>query len=381
MRNSFPINENPKIDVFILGIDGYLGYSLALYLKNKGYTIAGMDNFSRRNMVTEVGGHSAIPIDDRKVDWDVWQGNVTDYDALKGVLQTYNPKTIVHFAEQPSAPYSMIDWKHASFTHINNVVGTLNVLWAMKEVCPEAHLIKLGTMGEYGTPNIDIPEGFFTITYRGRKDTLPFPKQAGSWYHQTKVHDSNNIIMACKIWGLRSTDINQGPVYGVKTKDMDLKEYKTRFDFDGVFGTALNRFVAQALIEYPLTVYGKGGQTRGYLHINDSMEAIEIAIKNPPKQGEYRVFNQWAEKFSINELADIVIKTAKTQGLKAEKIENPRIELEKHYYNPDHQTLYDMGWKPRKMKIMLPEMFKDLKPFVDRIEAKKDFIKPNIKWK
>ena len=172
---------------------------------------------------------------------------------------------MVHFAEQRAAPYSMIDRKHAVFTQVNNVVGTLNLLFAIREFRPDCHLVKLGTMGEYGTPNIDIEEGYITIEHNGRKDVLPFPKQPGSFYHLSKVHDSHNIMFACRIWGLRATDLNQGVVYGTVTDEMALDEALiNRFDYDEVFGTVLNRFCAQAAVGHPLTVYGKGGQTRGY---------------------------------------------------------------------------------------------------------------------
>ncbi len=333
----------------------------------------------------EIGSHSAVPIlspEERQKYIPFEVGDMLDYQKVEDVLQRFRPDAIVHFAEQPAAPYSMIDVQHAVFTQKNNVLGTLNLLWAMKEICPDAHLIKLGTMGEYGTPNIDISEGFFEIEFRGRKDRLPFPKQAGSWYHQTKVHDSNNILFACRIWGLRSTDINQGPVYGSKTDEMKEDWQRTRFDFDQSFGTALNRFCSQAVIGFPLTPYGRGGQIRGYININDSMQAIRLIIDNPPKQGEYRVFNQWIEKFSINQLAEIVKQAAEKIGLKVtiQALNNPRKEAEEHYYNPDNQGLFRLGLKPRGLKEVVPQTIKDLIKFKDRIEAKKDFIKPTIKW-
>ena len=372
--------------VLILGIDGYLGWPLAIYLKERGYEVFGIDNFLRRKMVEEVGSHSAVPILDfqeriKYIPFEV--GDLIDYSKVKEILKEIQPDAIVHLGEQPSAPYSMIDVEHAVFTHRNNVEGTLNLLWAMKEICPQAHLIKLGTMGEYGTPNIDIPEGFFEIEFRGRKDTLPFPKQAGSWYHWTKVHDSNNIMFACKVWGLISTDLNQGPVYGTKIDEMKEDWQRTRYDFDHVFGTALNRFCAQAVIGYPLTPYGKGGQVRGYLNINDTMQCIRLCIDNPPKEGEYRVFNQWIEKFSPNELAEIVKEIGDQMNLnvKIQPVENPRIEAEEHYYNPDNQGLYKLGLKPRGLRDIIPQTLKDLMQFKDRIEAKRESIRPTIKWK
>jgi len=368
--------------VLIAGGDGYLGYPLCLYLTKKGYKVVSVDNLSRREWVTEIGSHSAIPIEDRDYDWETVYIDITKYDTISSILRTYMPDVIIHLAEQPSAPFSMIDVRHAVFTHENNVNGTLNVIWAMKEYCPNAVLIKLGSMGEWGCPNIDIPEGFFEIEYRGRKDTLPFPRQAPSYYHQTKVHDSNNIMFACKIWGLKSIDIMQGPVYGSMIDEVD-SEHKTRYDFDAVFGTVLNRFCAQAVIDYPLTVYGKGEQIRGYININDSMRCIELCINQSLEKGEYRVINQWTEKFTINELAELVKQESKQIGFKVRinHIDNPRVEKEEHYYNPDHQKIYDMGLKPRKLKGIIIPTLKDLLQYKDRIEQKKDFILPTIDWK
>lgn len=278
----------------------------------------------------------------------------------------------------------MVDVHHCTFTQANNLIGTLNILYAMKETCPHAHLVKLGTMGKYGTPNIDIPEGFFTIEYRGRNDTLPFPRQSGSWYHWTKVHDSNNIMFACKIWGLQSTDIMQGVVFGARIYEMgDDERLLTRFDFDQCFGTAVNRYCAEAVIGHPLTPFGKGFQRRGFLPLRDSMQCITIAIENPPKKGEYRVFNQFEEVYNVTELALKVQKTGNKLGLNVEvrNLENPRKEMEEHYYNPDHKHLLDLGYKPthdveQELRIML----KDLMKYKDRILEKKNVLIPDIRW-
>lgn len=284
----------------------------------------------------------------------------------------------------PSAPYSMVDVHHATYTQTNNIVGTLNMLYAMKEVCPQAHLVKLGTMGEYGTPNIDIPEGFFEIEYRGRKDRLPFPRQAGSWYHQTKVHDSHNIMFACKIWGICSTDIMQGVVFGTRIDEMgDDERLVTRFDFDQSFGTAVNRFCAEAAIGHPLTLFGKGWQKRGFLPLRDSMQCMTIAIENPPKQGEYRVFNQFEEVYSVTELAQKIQKVGNKLGLKVEirNLENPRKEMEEHYYNPDHEHLLNLGYKPtHDVEKELEITLKDLIKYKFRIEARKEILIPDIRW-
>ncbi|MFC1976017.1 NAD-dependent epimerase/dehydratase family protein, partial [Chloroflexota bacterium] len=276
------------------------------------------------------------------------------------------------------------DVDHATFTQTNNVIGTLNILFAMRDITPEAHLVKLGTMGEYGTPNVDIPEGFFTIEYRGRTDTLPFPRQAGSWYHQTKVHDSNNVMFACKIWGLRSTDIMQGVVYGTRIDEMnDDERLLTRLDFDQSFGTAINRFCCQTVIDAPITPFGKGHQKRGFLPLRDSMQCLTLAIENPPQTGEYRIFNQFEEVYDVTELAHKIQQVARELGLKGEilNLENPRREAEEHYYNPDHQHLLDLGYQPtHNMAGELQIMLSDLIKYRERINAKKEVLIPDIHW-
>ena len=381
--------------VLIAGMDGYLGWTLSMYLTNRGHEVVGVDNFSRRKSVEEIGSWSAIPIrnmDERSKafkevygkDIEFYEGDLREYHFVRGIIKKYKPDTIVHFGEQPCAPYSMIDVDHALSTMTNNIVGTMNILYALHQVSPHTHLLKLGTMGEYGTPNIDIPEGFFEIAYRGRKDKLPFPRQAGSWYHQTKVHDTHNIMFACKIWDLRSTDIMQGVVYGTRTNDMTDDRLLTRFDFDEVWGTALNRFCAQAIIGHPLTPYGLGEQIRGFIALRDSMQCLTIATENPPDKGEYRVFNQFDETYTINELAETVQKVGNKLGydVKIQHPENPRVEAEKHYYNPDHEKLYKLGFKPaHPLEEELEIMFKDLEKFKERILAKKERIMPTVYWR
>ena len=381
--------------VMIAGMDGYLGWSLAQYLVARGHEVAGADCFLRRKWVQEMGSQSAMPIvemDARLVAFKEThrtgvlfeEGDFRDYAFVEGLFRAFQPEAVVHFGEMPAAPYSMIDVDHCVFTQTNNIVGTLNILHAMKNICPSAHLVKLGTMGEYGTPNIDIPEGFFTIEYRGRQDTLPFPRQAGSWYHQTKVHDSHNIMFACKIWGLRSTDIMQGVVFGTRIPEMgDDERLLTRFDFDQCFGTAINRFCAQAAIGHSLTPYGKGHQRRGFLPLRDSMQCLTIAITNPPAEGEYRVFNQFEEVYDIYELAEKVVRVAAALGLEAEvrRLENPRMELEEHYYNPDHQHLLDLGYKPtHDVEAEMRLALQDLMRYRDRIEDVRSVLIPDIRW-
>ena len=290
---------------------------------------------------------------------------------------------MVHFGEQRSAPYSMIDREHSVFTQVNNVVGTLNILYCIKEYFPDCHLIKLGTMGEYGTPNIDIEEGYITIEHNGRTDTLPYPKQPGSFYHLSKVHDSHNIQFACKIWGLRATDLNQGVVYGVLTEETGMDEVLiNRLDYDGVFGTALNRFCIQAAIGHPLTVYGTGGQTRSFLDIRDTVRCIELAVKNPADVGQFRVFNQFTELFSIKDLALMVQKAGNAIGLNVEinNLENPRVEAEEHYFNAKNTKLLDLGLNPHYLSdSLLDSLLNFATKYKGRIDKKQ--ILPTVSWR
>jgi UDP-sulfoquinovose synthase len=381
--------------IFIAGVDGYLGWPLSMYLTSRGHEVAGADCYHRRDWVAEMGSQSATPIrrmterlqafrENFATNLQFIRGDMTDYNFVWDFFRAFQPEAIVHLAEMPSAPYSMIDVHHSVFTHTNNLLGTINILHAMRDVSPEAHLVKLGTMGEYGTPNIDIPEGFFEIEYRGRKDTLPFPKRAGSWYHQTKVHDTNNIMFACRIWGLRSTDIMQGVVFGTRIDEMgDDERLLTRFDFDQSFGTAINRFCAQSVIGMPLSPFGKGHQKRGFLPLRDSMQCLTLAIENPPESKEYRVFNQFEEVYDLTELAVKVQKVAGDLGLKVDvrNLENPRLEPEEHYYNPDHQHLLDLGYAPtRDMEGELKIMLKDLIKYKHRIQARSHALIPDIRW-
>ena len=380
--------------VFIAGVDGYLGWPLAQYLANRGHEVAGADAFLRRKWVDEMGSWSAIPvfdIDERlrafkeRYDADLrfWEGDLRDYALVDEILSDFRPDAIVHLGECPSAPYSMVDVQHAIFVQMNNLVGTFNLLGAMKERVPHAHLVKLGTMGEYGTPAIDIPEGFFDIEYRGRKDTLPFPRQAGSWYHWSKVHGSNNVMFACKLWGLKATDVMQGVVFGTRVDDTDDERLLTRVDFDQAFGTAINRFCCQAVIRHPLTPFGKGHQRRGFIPLRDSMQCLTLALENPPEEAEYRVFNQFAEVYDVTELALKVQSVATEFGLHpvVRNLHNPRREIEEHYYNPDHQNLFDLGYRPtHDVEAELRIMFEDLLRHRERIDARRDTLIPDVRW-
>jgi UDP-sulfoquinovose synthase len=380
--------------VAILGGDGYCGWATALYLSMKGHFVAVVDNFARRQWDHELGVQTLTPIRSLSERLRVWQrltgstivrfvGDITDYEFLSSVIKDFEPEAVVHFAEQRSAPYSMIDRKHAVFTQVNNVVGTLNLLFTLREFQPDCHLIKLGTMGEYGTPNIDIEEGYITIEHNGRRDTVPYPKQPGSFYHLSKVHDSHNIMFACKTWGVRATDLNQGVVYGTVTNEVTLDEALiNRFDYDDVFGTVLNRFCVQAAIGHRLTVYGKGGQTRGFLDLRDTVRCIEIACLNPPARGECRVFNQFTEQFSVLELAKLVQIAGKKLGLTVEidHLSDPRVEAEDHYYNAKHSKLIELGLEPHLLSdSLLDSLMNVALKYRDRIDT--GVMLPRINWR
>jgi UDP-sulfoquinovose synthase len=310
-------------------------------------------------------------------------GDLLDWEFVSDLFERHQPEAVVHFAEQRAAPYSMIDRRHAVYTQHNNIIGNLNVLFAINEYAPDCHLVKLGTMGEYGQPNIDIEEGFIEIEHKGRKDVLPFPKQPGSWYHLSKVHDSYNIHFACKIWGLRATDLNQGVVYGTVTPQTERDaRLMNRFDYDEVFGTVLNRFCVQAAIGHPLTVYGNGSQTRGYLDIRDTVRCIELAIDNPAERSEMRVFNQFTEEFSVRQLAELVIDASTKLGVEArlENIENPRVEKYDHYYNAAHTKLLDLGLEPHYLGDGLLDSLMNIAiQYNDRID--RDVVMPSVDWR
>ena len=380
--------------VLVIGGDGYCGWATALHLSNRGYEVGILDSLVRRYWDAQLGVETLTPIapigkrlqrwkdlTGKTIDWFV--GDITDYEFLSKTLRQFEPEAIVHFGEQRSAPFSMIDREHAVLTQVNNVVGTLNLLYSMKLDFPDCHLVKLGTMGEYGTPNIDIEEGYITIEHNGRKDTLPYPKQPGSFYHLSKVHDSHNIHFACKIWGLRATDLNQGVVYGVLTEETGMDELLiNRLDYDGVFGTALNRFCIQAAIGHPLTVYGQGGQTRGFLDIRDTVRCVELAIANPADAGQFRVFNQFTEQFSVGDLALMVKKAGVALGLDVEinNLENPRVELEQHYFNAQNTKLLDLGLQPHYLSdSLLDSLLNFANKYKQRVD--KQQILPNVSWR
>lgn len=373
--------------VLILGADGYLGWSLYVHLDKKGHTVAGVDNYSRRDFVDRCGSESLVPIQVKEsrrklVPWS----NICIYPTLHNIIKEFEPDTIVHLAEQPSAPFSMANATQAAATQVNNIQGTMHLIWAVREINPKIQIIKLGTMGEYSDwiyEDSPIPESTRMPILRMDPDIdknyfldIPTPKFSGSFYHMSKIFDSYNIEFACKMWGLRATDINQGVVYGSRIEAMG-ENNRTRFDYDSYFGTAVNRFIVQAIQGLPLTVYGKGGQTRGYININDVMRAIELVMENPAQPGELQIVNQLTEVFRVEEIAELV---ANTVECSIGHVENPRVEQEQHSYKPVYKKLHNWGLtEPRLMKDVLPGMVEDIRQFKHRINP--DVVLPKTKWR
>jgi UDP-sulfoquinovose synthase len=381
--------------ILVLGGDGYLGWPTAMYFSARGHQVAVADNMIKRFWEAEIGVEPLNPVPTLFARVKRWK-QVTGRDIqlfigdiaknprfVYRLFEEFLPDAVIHYAEQPSAPYSMIDRDKCVQTQVNNVAGTLNVLFGMRHVSPDTHVIKLGTMGEYGTPNIDIEEGWLDVEHNGRRDRVLFPKRPGSFYHLSKVHDSHNLEFACRIWGCRVTDLNQGVVYGSDTDETEIdSEFHTSFHYDSVFGTVLNRFVVQAVHGLPLTVYGKGRQTRGFLNIRDTLRCVELAALNPAQPGEFRVFNQFTEQFSVTALAERVQRVAKGRGLdvKIDHIANPRIEAEEHYYNAKHSALPALGLEPH---LLTDEVLVNMISMVQKLHGRIDpsIVAPSVKWR
>lgn len=379
--------------VLILGGDGYLGWPTAMDFAAAGHEVAVADNYLRRLIAEKTDSEALIPtptlsgrarrfeeLTGKKI--EVFIGDLADPDVMFDMVRTFQPDTIVHYAEQPSAPYSMRGFAEARETFRNNLDVTFNVIWAVKEHAPECHIVKLGTMGEYGTPDIDIEEGWLEIEHKGRKDKFLFPRAAGSLYHTTKVLDTDLLWFYVRTYGLRVTDLMQGPVYGMSTQEADLDPALVpNFHYDDIFGTVVNRFLVQAVAGIPLTVYGGGGQTRGYLNLRDTLQCVRLAAERPAAKGELRIFNQLTETFTVNELAERVKRTGDAMGLNVQikSIANPRKEKEEHYYNPSYSGLIELGLKPN---YMTDEVLADM---IERILAHKgsivaDRIMPRVRW-
>ncbi len=379
--------------VLILGGDGYLGWPTAMAFASKGHEVCVADNYLRRNMSRETCSEALMPNPNLHDRAEIFKGvsgkqirveiaDCADYRVLSRIFREFKPEAVIHYAEQPSGPYSMISYDTASLTLNNNLNVTFNLIWAVLEHVPDCHIIKLGTMGEYGTPNIDIEEGWLDVEHGGRKDKFLYPRQAGSLYHTTKVLDTDLLWFYVRTYGIRVTDLMQGPVYGLSTAESDLDErLLPNFHYDDIFGTVVNRFLVQAVAGVPLTVYGKGGQTRGYLNLKDTLQCVELAMNHPVKKGELRILNQFTEQFSVNQLAEKVQRVGNSLGLKVQvkSIENPRKEKEDHYYNAKHSGLMELGLKPHLMSDeVIAGMLEQVKKYQDRIDSRK--ILPRVKW-
>ena len=377
--------------ILVLGGDGYLGWPTAMYLSARGHDVGVLDNAVRRQYDHELGSTSLVPIESLHTRVKAWQevsgrriesypGDLLDAELTYDTLRAFRPDAVVHFAEQRAAPYSMIDRKHAVYTQTNNIVGTLNLMYAVAELDRDIHLVKLGTMGEYGQPNIDIEEGWLEVTHNGRSDRVLYPKRPGSFYHLSKVHDSHNLEFGCRIWGLRVTDLNQGVVYGQQTEETALDpRLATRLDYDAVFGTVINRFAIQAVLGLPLTVYGGGSQTRAVLDIRDTVECVRLACENPAERGEFRVFNQATESFSLVEMAKTVAE-AFPGAVEVQHIDNPRVELENHYYSFTHTALESLGLVPHLLSdTLLKSMFGIIEQHRDRVDV--ELPQPTVRWR
>ena len=380
--------------VLIMGGDGYLGWPTAMCFAAKGHEVCVIDNYLKRTLALQTSSEALIPTPDLNERASIFEavsgykirveiGDCTDYRTVERLFQEFKPEAVVHYAEQPSGPYSMIGPNEAKLTLNNNLNATFNLIWAVMEHAPNCHIIKLGTMGEYGTPNIDIEEGWIEIEHKGRKDKFLFPRAAGSLYHTTKILDTDLLWFYVRTFGIRVTDLMQGPVYGLSTDEADLDErLLPNFHYDDIFGTVVNRFLVQAVAGVPLTVYGKGGQVRGYLNLKDTLQCVELAMNKPAKHGELRILNQFTETFSVNELADQVQRVGNQMGLNVcvKSIPNPRKEAEDHYYNPTHSGLIELGLEPHYMTDeVVSAMLEKVIHYKSHIDTGK--IMPRFRWK
>jgi UDP-sulfoquinovose synthase len=373
------------LNVLILGGDGYLGWPTAMHLTARGHEVAVVDNYLRRSLCREENVEPLIEVPNlhrRSALWEsisgyhipVFIGDLTKWDFVADVFYRFVPEAIIHYAEQPAAPYSMLNRHAAMLTLRNNLEVTANLIFAVRQFCPDAHIVKLGTMGEYGTPNIDIEEGWLEVEHNGRQQKFLYPRQASSLYHTTKIMDTDLLWFYVRIWELRVTDLMQGPVYGIFTEEnSDQEELYSFLNYDELFGTVLNRFVVQAVADFPMTVYGKGEQTRGYLNIMDTLNCVRLSLENPAKKGELRIFNQFTETFSVNQLAQKVQSVAQSLGLHGEinPVENPRKEAEEHYYNPEHTGLLELGLEPH---LLTDEV---LAAMIEFVAGHKEKIRPD----
>ena len=384
--------------IAILGGDGFCGWPTSLHLSNLGHDVVIVDNLSRRKIDEELGANSLTPIrsiEERIAAWQEVSGKTVefknidvaqDYDALLKLIVDDQVDAIIHFAEQRAAPYSMKSPWHKRYTVDNNVNATNNVLTAVVESGRDVHLVHLGTMGVYGygTAGMKIPEGYLDIEVVSDEDeqgnsTEPhrvqqqilYPTNPGSVYHLTKVLDQNLFAYYAKNDRLRITDLHQGIVWGTNTRETAMDErLVNRFDYDGDYGTVLNRFLMQAAVGYPLTVHGTGGQTRAFIHIQDTVRCIEIALNNPPQRGDrVMIFNQMTETHRVRDLAQLIAKIADAQ---VENVPNPRNEAAENELHVRNDTFLDLGLNPTKLaEGLLLEVTDIARKYADRADHSK----------
>ena len=384
--------------ILILGGDGFCGWPTALHLSSLGNEITIVDNLSRRNIENELEVGSLTPIrnmGERLDAWDQVSGrkirfvniDVADnYHRLLVLLAESKPDAIVHFAEQRAAPYSMKSSWHKRYTISNNLNATNNILASIVESQIDTHLVHLGTMGVYGygTSGVRIPEGYMEVRMEGRngeevKEEILYPFNPGSIYHVTKTQDQMLFSFYNKNDGVKITDLHQGIVWGTQTNETRLDDRLiNRFDYDGDYGTVLNRFLMQAAVNFPLTVYGKGRQTRAFINIQDCVRCIELAIANPPQKGERVIIrNQMTETYRVIELAQIV---SKLSGINIEYVENPRQESEDNELIAEESSFLNLGLTPITLKMHLMEEIRDIaRKYSERCDISK--IPSTSKWR
>ncbi|MHB1867789.1 MAG: NAD-dependent epimerase/dehydratase family protein [Nitrososphaerales archaeon] len=385
-------------DIIIFGADGYIGWPLAVHLgtRHPEKKIVLVDNLATRKLVKSVHTRSLVPIKSmphRIAAYERVTGHhnlefvfadARDSELVDAIFSKYRPESVVHLAQQRSAPFSMIDQEHAMYSELNNIATNMNVVYAMARNTPDAHLVKMGSMGEYGQPGIEIAEGDLEIEHKGRKTKVMFPLVAGSYYHLSKIFDTFNVRLANKIFDLTATDIMQGVVYGTRTEELVDPELATRFDFDSIWGTLINKYAIQAVALNKLLIYGKGKQKRGFLSLYDSINCLTLLLENPPKKGEYRIVNQLDEIYDTLELAQKVKMVGKEYGIEPslEWVQNPRVETEEHYYEVENKILPSLGFKRKKnLDIVLHEIFEAVLANRSRIGDAKEMIYPTVQWK
>ncbi|MBD0336204.1 MAG: NAD-dependent epimerase/dehydratase family protein [Cyanobacteria bacterium Co-bin13] len=376
--------------VFVLGGDGFCGWPTALHLSNLGHEVVILDNLSRRNIDNELEAGSLTPIATMGVRLAAWQERsgraiafhridiAQEYDRLLGLIQQQQPDAIVHFAEQRAAPYSMKSAWHKRYTVNNNLNATHNVLCAIVESGQDIHVVHLGTMGVYGygTAGMKIPEGYLEVeipTEAGDRisQRILYPPNPGSVYHMTKTQDQLFFFYYNKNDRVRVTDLHQGVVWGTNTAETRLDErLVNRFDYDGDYGTVLNRFLMQAAIGYPLTVHGTGGQTRAFIHIQDTVRCIQLALENPPERGEpVKIFNQMTETHRVRDLATLV---SQLTGSEVAYLDNPRNEAAENELWVENRCFLDLGLQPTTLsKGLLLEVTEVAKKYADRCDRTK----------